>query len=629
MTPSREIKLGTLTTQSMLQKLRNQRTQTSSLKPSNTQDKWNTSSWNDVKAAKSASTNGNNAANLSSFTQVADAIDVLNNFFASLNTENSAQTISTSSNSSGSAKTSAGNAGVNYGANASSMEQYSGYAQGISGNYSSPAAVNTATLDSVRNAISNFGWSSTSLSNLKPDLAKEVVSANQSLAQAQADFSQLQNQKLTAEANVTRLEGQASGAKTESETAKSSLDNNKSSLNSSVQARDKMDEQLSSVNEEFNNACTNVKTQEKNKSSAQKEVSTAKSAVAKSEAAVNTAVQSLETAKSALSSTPKTLEDGTPNPQYETAKAAVSKAETEKQQAEKSLEEAKNSQQAAEQKLSGVEDELKQAQQAKDSVLKTLQKDESKYKELAQKCDKMQDTVEQNQQQYDQSLQVYDDTTSNYERLNSELEAQQGILTQYEAVEKQVEALKSSAESVNELSKKLDERIKEVKQQEAGSDGISPEKKSQIEGGILTNANATEGCSADKTPLENMIACKDADLSKITGKVLTPGSHIQSSSAELDKLGYLKNQDGSFTDPRTGVTIVNFNGDDWHWAPTNALTSRGQVGEYYNHDLAGRDWPGAVSAAERAETQANVTLDGFDDNGQPKFKWKNFSRTSI
>lgn len=43
MTPPREVKLGNLTTQSMLQQLRNTRTQTSGVKSSNSQDKWNTS----------------------------------------------------------------------------------------------------------------------------------------------------------------------------------------------------------------------------------------------------------------------------------------------------------------------------------------------------------------------------------------------------------------------------------------------------------------------------------------------------------------------------------------------------------------------------------------------------------
>lgn len=623
MTPPRDVKLGTLTTQSMLQQLRNQRSQTSASKPSNTQDKWNTSSWNDVKAARNASSNNNQPVNINSLAQVADAIDVLNNFFASLNTQNPSQTPSTPSNNSagGHAGTQSGTSSGSSSAPASAMEQYSGYAQGISGS-SGLSSVNTATLKSVSNAISNYGWSSTSLSNLKPDLAKESVKINQSLAQAQADFNQLQNQKLTAEANVTRLEGQVNGAKSETETSKSSLENNKSNLNSSVQARDKMDEQLSAVNEEYEGACSNVKTQEKNKSSAQSEVSTAKSAVSKSQAAVNTAVQSLEAAKSELSSTPKTLEDGKPNPQYEAAKAAVSKAETEKQQAEQSLEEAKNSQEAAEKKLSGIENELQQAQQEKASVQKTLQKDESKYKELAGKCEKMQDTVEQNQQQYDQSLQTYDDTSSNYERLNAELEAQQGILTQYEAVETQLEALKSSAESVNELSKKLDERIEQVKQKEAGADGISPEKKSEVESDILKNANATEGCSASKTTLENLIASKDYDVSKCTGNVWNENlNNTYGSAAEFERDGYIKNSDGSFTDPRTGVTMVNVRGDDYEWLPAGSgFTPNG--GGYSFDNIVGRDWSGAVDAAERSKSQQHITLNGFDQDGRPKFKWK-------
>lgn len=619
MTPPREVKLGTLTTQSMLQQLRNQRAQTSASKPSNSQDKWNTSSWNDAKQAKAVLKNNNQSVNINTLAQVADAIGILNNFFGSVDSQSSSQATVASSNNPEvtPVRTGAGTSSVP----ASSMEQYSGYAQGISES-SGLSSVNTSTLKSVSNAISNYGWSSTSLSNLKPDLAKESVKINQSLAQAQANFNQLQNQKMTAEANVTRLEGQVNGAKSETETSKTSLENNKSNLNSSVQARDALDEQLSAVNEEYQGACSEVKTQEKNKSSAQSEVSTAKSAVSKSQAAVNAATQSLDAAKSELSSTPETLEDGTPNPQYKAAKAAVSKAETEKQQAEKSLEEARKSQEAAEQKLDRVNEELNQAQQSKASIQKNLQKNESQYKELAGKCEKMQDTVEQNQQQYDQSLQTYDDTSSNYERLNAELEAQQGILTQYEAVETQLDALKSSAESVKELSKKLDERIEQVKQKEAGSDSISQEKKSEVESDILKNANSTEGCSASKTALENLIASKDYDVSKCTGNVWNENlCNTYGSAAEFERDGYIKNADGSFTDPRTGVTMVNVRGDDYEWLPAGSgFTPNG--GGYSFDNIVGRDWSGAVDAAERSKSQQHITLNGFDQNGKPKFKWK-------
>lgn len=47
-----------------------------------------------------------------------------------------------------------------------------------------------------------------------------------------------------------------------------------------------------------------------------------------------------------------------------------------------------------------------------------------------------------------------------------------------------------------------------------------------------------------------------------------------------------------------------------------------QVGAHVYNDLIGRDWPGAAEAVERAKSQQHVSLNGFDENGKPKFKWK-------
>ncbi|HIS35444.1 TPA: hypothetical protein IAC10_02270 [Candidatus Scatousia excrementigallinarum] len=623
MTPQRDIKLGSLTTSSIIKQMQKSRTSTSVNKVTTSYNKWETSVITEAKNAKTS--NSSQTSNvLTTLGAVADAMGLLNNILGSKDSKSSGVSNQLSSNNTSNQSSSlsgaASGGGGGGGSSVSCGGEYSGYAQNLNNNFS--GSVDSSTLSSVSNAISAAGWTSTALSNLKPSLNNESVKVNQALAQAQANFNALANQKATAEANVSRLETQADSAKNESESAKTSLEQNKSNLNSSIQARDKMDDQLSSVNSEYDEACSNVKAEEKNKSSAQNELSSAKSSVAKAEASVNAATQALQSAEASLANTPQTLEDGTPNPQYQAAKAAVEKAQTEKQQAQSSLEEAKQCQETAQTKLNQAEQTLTQAQQTKANVLKNVKESESQYKDLADKCEQMQDNVEQNQEQYDTALQTYDDTTANYERLNSELQTQQGILTQYEAVENQVEALKDSASSVKELSGKLDKRIEEVKRQEAGSDGISAEDKSKTEAEILSNASSTEGCSASKTPLENMIASKDYDVSKCTGKVWHENLNgIFGSASEFESLGYIKNTDGSFTDPRTGVTMVNVSGDNYEWLSAGNGFSQ-NVGDHVYNNLIGRDWPGAAEAAERAKTQQNITLNGFDENGKPKFRWK-------
>lgn len=67
--------------------------------------------------------------------------------------------------------------------------------------------------------------------------------------------------------------------------------------------------------------------------------------------------------------------------------------------------------------------------------------------------------------------------------------------------------------------------------------------------------------------------------------------------------------------------MVNVKGDDYEWLPAGSSFSPNAGGYAYDH-LVGRDWTGAAEAAERAGTQKNITLNGFDENGKPKFKWK-------
>lgn len=67
--------------------------------------------------------------------------------------------------------------------------------------------------------------------------------------------------------------------------------------------------------------------------------------------------------------------------------------------------------------------------------------------------------------------------------------------------------------------------------------------------------------------------------------------------------------------------MVNVKGDDYEWlAAGNGFSQIS--GEHVYNNLIGRDWTGAAEAAERAKTQQNITLNGFDENGKPKFKWK-------
>uniref|UniRef100_UPI004027D85C hypothetical protein n=1 Tax=Candidatus Scatousia sp. TaxID=3085663 RepID=UPI004027D85C len=619
MTPPRDVKLGSLTTTSMIKQMQKSRTSSSVNKVMTSYNKWDTSVITEAKNLNTSKASQTSNA-LATLGAVADAMGLLNNILGGNDAKS--QTVSNQSNNTSNQSLSPSGGTLSGGGGSGSVSsevQYSGYAQNLNNNLN--ASIDSSVLTDVRQAISN-GWSSMACSNLKPSLANESVKANQALAQAQANFNALANQKATAEANVSRLETQADGAKNQSETAKTSLEQNKSNLNSSIQARDKMDEQLSSVNSEYDEACSNVKAEEKNKSSAQNELSSAKTSVAKAEASVNAATQSLQSAETTLANTPQTLEDGTPNPQYQAAKAAVAKARTEKQQAQTSLEEAKQCQETAQTKLNQVEQTLVQAQETKANVLKKLKQSESKYKDLAEKCDTMQDKVEQNQEQYDTAVQTYDDTTANYERLNSELQTQQGILTQYEAMENQVEALKDSASSIKELGDELDKHIELVKKTEAGADGISAEDKAKIEADVLKNSSSTEGCSASKTPLENMLASKDYDVSRCTGEVWHNSMNgVFGSSSEFESRGYIKNSDGSFTDPRTGVTMINVKGDDYEWLTAGNGFSQ-QVGAHVYNDLIGRDWPGAAEAVERAKSQQHVSLNGFDENGKPKFKWK-------
>ena len=123
--------------------------------------------------------------------------------------------------------------------------------------------------------------------------------------------------------------------------------------------------------------------------------------------------------------------------------------------------------------------------------------------------------------------------------------------------------------------------------------------------------------------MENLIAAKDYDLSKCTGAPW--GTHLNAtygSAAEFEAQGYIKNSDGSFTDPRTGVTMMNVLGDDHTWVSQEGLSGEGETGIYGYKATAGRDYPGLFDAIERNQQQmdSHISFDGFDESGNPVIK---------
>lgn len=555
------------------------------------------------------------AASTSSFTQLTNAMSLLN----SLGTNSSS---SASSSNTQAVQGSSGSSGISGTAKLQDNgSSFSGYAQNI--NNSSPA-VDTNTIDSIESNLDQGGaWTKSALSGMKSTLSKEKTKMSQELASAQTDYSNILGQKLTAEANTAQLQTAVGTAEQERTTANTQLKNTESNLNSSLKTRDRLDEQLGSVNKEYNTDCEKVKTEENNKSKTQTEVSSAKESKAKADSAVTISSQSLQAAEETLASTPKTLADGKPNPQYETAKAAVEKAKTEKQNAEKAQTSAQTALENAQKSLDDTEQALSDAQEAKSSTLKNLQNTDSQYKDMAKKCEQMQNQVEQNQDAYDKSLENYDDTNANYERLNNELESQQGVLKQYEAIEAKLNEAKEMQSRINDLDTQLAQKLESLETP------YTEEEKASVEKGIMENVNKSEGCSMNKTPLENMISCKDYDVTACTGtKWLTSQTETYGSASDFTRQGYIKNSDGSFTDPRTGVTMVNLSGDDYTWNRAGSGFDDSYA-TFANQDLVNRDYPEAVNALERSRTQRNVSLDGFNADGTPKFKWGGITRTSI
>lgn len=484
----------------------------------------------------------------------------------------------------------------------SNTDIYSGLAQGINtGNISN--AYDMSSLNSLSQKLTtNPNITISDLESMKNEVSMAKVDITDKLATAQADFSNIQSQKETAEANVTKLEGEVNTAETQKESAQKTLESDKSNMNSSVKARDKLDEQLSTVNDDYKAKCDTVKQEESAKAEAQQNVSNAQTSVANAQAGVTMATQQLSSAEATLASTPETI-NGVPNPAYATAKAAVERAKAQKEQAEQELESSEKSLQEAQTKLQSAEERLTQAQDAKEQTLQTLQQTDSEYKDMAKKCEQLQKQVETTQEAYDTSLETFNNANTNYEKLNTELQSQQGILNQLEVYEAKLDNIQDAANKVNELEEQINEKM---------------QAKDQMTKEMLEHANASEGCSASKTPAENLLSMKDGpkrlnqyaytetpvNINGMQGVDPTQSraqlgrSVIEADASFFEASGCIANSDGSYTNSENGMTWINL--DNNTWVRTDTLNT---YPEYMS--MAQERYPDVASAFERSQAQNN------------------------
>ena len=164
-------------------------------------------------------------------------------------------------------------------------------------------------------------------------------------------------------------------------------------------------------------------------------------------------------------------------------------------------------------------------------LFRSIKKTDSQHAKLVESCERNQNQVEAAQDSYDTSLENFDTTKNNYEKLNTELESAQGILTQCDEYENKIKDLQENLDKINDLKSQAEQDIRTGK--ESGIYGL-PDSVKQLEKEMTTeqvndvvkelvkNSNASDGCSVNKTILENLIAAKDADLSKCTGSVWVP-----------------------------------------------------------------------------------------------------------
>lgn len=603
MPPLNQIRFGQMTNVSRYQMLRHTSIPTSS----GTVNKMETSTWDDAKAAKQKQQKNSSeqASAINNFGQLTNYMGLLNSFGSLIN-NNSKQSSVPATNVNQEAPMSGAGGGGNM----------SGYAQGLSDN---PVHFSKTAYNSISSKIDNNNFNAEELSSfVNSQVNPYVNTVNGALTIAKADYNVLLGQKDEASSNLSTLQDQIGTVESSYKDAQKALSTNKSNLKSAIQSRDEMDSQLSSINAEYKTSCNTVIAKEQAKSTAQTELSNSKSNVTGAETRLSNATSTYNSAEQTLANTKETLEDGSPNPEYAAAKAArdTAKAAMEKAQAE--LDKAKQQLDSSQKNFDASEKELTAAQNSKKEILQNLTKTESEQKKLAQNCLKLETQVENSQQVYDNSLGVYDETKNNYDRINAELESSAGVLTKCEEYKNNVSNLQIEADKAKALKQKADKALDDKL---SGSE-TSPQDFESVKSDLLKHASSYKGCGANKTILENLIAAKGYDKSKCTGKPWSPGLiNAYGSAASFEAQGYIKNQDGTFTDPRTGVTMMNVLGDDQTWVSQNYFAGIGELCEYGTKACAGRDFPGLFDAIERnkAQTKSKIGLDGFDSNGQPKF----------
>ena len=273
------------------------------------------------------------------------------------------------------------------------------------------------------------------------------------------------------------------------------------------------------------------------------------------------------------------------------------------EQAEKELETAEKSLQEAETKLQAAEERLTTAQDAKEQTLQNLQQTDSKYKDMAKKCEQMQKQVENAQETYDTSLETFDNTSANYERLNTELQSQQGILNQLEVYQAKLDNIQAASDKVTQLEEQINQKL---------------QAKDQMTKEMLEHANASEGCSASKTPAENLLSMKDGpkrlnqyaytetpvNINGMQGVDPTQSraqlgrSVIEADASFFEASGCIANSDGSYTNSENGMTWINL--DNNTWVRTDTLNT---YPEYMS--MAQERYPDVASAFERSQAQNN------------------------
>lgn len=572
MTPINQVKFGQMTMASKLQTLR--RNISSRTLSSSNVDKMQTSTWDDAKAAreKDKQTSAQASSSQMNFNQLTDSMGLLNSLVKS-----KASSLGNSVNTANS------NAGGNSVSN--SANNYSGIAE--TGGVSPPSSSSAAKYNTLSSTLNNNDFDAPQLKEyIKNEINPYVSDTQANLVNTKADYNVLLGQKSQAEENVSTLQEQIGTAETAYKNSEKDLSTNESNLESAVQARDQMDEQLSSLNSEYKTSCDDVKAKEKSKSEAQTNVSNCKTQVSNAETAFNSASSAYESAQQALNNTPQTLEDGTPNPAYEAAKTAAENAKIKKEEAQKTLEQAKTELQSAQQNLESADGELTESQNSKKEILQNLTKTESEQSKLAENCLKLENQVETAQQNYDTSLETFDDSKNNYERLNSELESANGILTQCDNYQAKVNDLQAEANKAEELKANAEKalRTKDSSLANETMEQVEQERIASMKREMLEHANSSEGCSASKTPAENLLSMQNGpyamtDKSRTAGLVSTAsGTWLDTTNVQVtihndviegqdssyfESLGCISNADGSFTNPENGETYVNVEGDTW------------------------------------------------------------------